>query len=377
MSTAVERVDALVIGAGVVGLAVARALALAGREVMVLESEAAIGTGTSSRNSEVIHAGIYYPAGSLKAQLCVKGKAMLYAYCAERGIAHQRCGKLIVANTPSQLAALPAILVKARANGVDDLVLLDRAQAQAMEPALECLGAVWSPSTGIVDSHALMLALQGDLEHAGGLVACHAAVRSLAVLEDGIEVLTADGMRLLARTVVNAVGLHACALAHRIEGLDSRHVPRAWYAKGSYFTLAGRSPFQRLIYPAPEPDKHLAGLGVHLTIDLGGQAKFGPDVQWTDDPTDLLVDSARGGAFYAEVRRYWPALPDGALLAGYAGIRPKISGPNEAAADFLIQGPETHGVPGLVNLFGIESPGLTSALAIAERVREIIQRGAP
>jgi L-2-hydroxyglutarate oxidase LhgO len=377
MSTAVERVDALVIGAGVVGLAVARALALAEREVMVLESEAAIGTGTSSRNSEVIHAGIYYPAGSLKAQLCVKGKAMLYAYCAERGIAHQRCGKLIVANTPSQLAALPAILDKARANGVDDLGLLDRAQAQALEPALECLGAVWSPSTGIVDSHGLMLALQGDLEHAGGLVACHAVVRSLAVLDDGIEVLTGDGMRLLARTVVNAVGLHACALAHRIEGLDPRHVPRAWYAKGSYFTLAGRSPFKHLIYPAPEPDKHLAGLGVHLTIDLGGQAKFGPDVQWTDDPADLLVDPARREAFYAEVRRYWPALPDGALLPGYAGMRPKISGPNEAAADFLIQGPDAHGVPGLVNLFGIESPGLTSALAIAERVRDIIRRGAP
>jgi L-2-hydroxyglutarate oxidase LhgO len=377
MSGALERVDALVIGAGVVGLAVARALALAGREVVALEREAAIGTGTSSRNSEVVHAGIYYPGGSLKAQLCVQGKAMLYAYCTERGIAHSRCGKLIVATTASQLAALPAIVEKARANGVDDLALLDRAQAQAMEPALECLGAVWSPSSGIVDSHALMLSLQGDLEHAGGLVACHAAVRSMAVCDDGIEVLTADGMRLLARTVVNAAGLDACALAQRIDGLDLRHVPRAWYAKGSYFTLAGRAPFQRLIYPAPDPDQHLAGLGVHLTIDLGGQAKFGPDVQWTDDPTDWQVDPARGDAFYAEVRRYWPALPDGALLPGYAGIRPKISGPNEPAADFLIQGPDAHGVPGLVNLFGIESPGLTSALAIAERVREITQRGAP
>jgi L-2-hydroxyglutarate oxidase LhgO len=377
MSEALERVDALVIGAGVVGLAVARALALAGREVMVLEREATIGTGTSSRNSEVIHAGIYYPAGSLKARLCVQGKAMLYAYGTERGIAHQRCGKLIVANTPSQLAALPAIIDKARANGVDDLALLDRAQAQAMEPALQCLGAVWSPSTGIVDSHALMLALQGDLEHAGGLVACHAVVQSLAVIENGIEVLTVDGLRLLARTVVNAAGLDACALARRIDGLDPRHAPRAWYAKGNYFTLSGRSPFQRLIYPAPEPDKHLAGLGVHLTIDLGGQAKFGPDVQWTDDPLDLQVDPARSDAFYAEVRRYWPALPDGALLPDYAGIRPKISGPHEPAADFLIQGPAVHGVPGLVNLLGIESPGLTSALAIAERVRDIIQRGAP
>jgi L-2-hydroxyglutarate oxidase LhgO len=373
----VERLDALVIGAGVVGLAVARALALAGREVVVLEREGAIGTGTSSRNSEVIHAGIYYPAGSLKAKLCVQGKAMLYAYCAERGIAHQRCGKLIVANTASQLAALPAILKKARANGVEDLVLLDRAQAQAMEPALACEAAVWSPSSGIVDSHALMLSLQGDLEQAGGLVACRAGVLSMALLEDGIEVLTADGLRLRARTVVNAAGLDACALAQRIVGLDPCHVPRAWFAKGSYFTLAGRSPFQRLIYPAPEPDKHLAGLGVHLTMDLGGQAKFGPDVQWTDDPTDWQVDPARGDAFYAEVRRYWPALPDGALRPGYAGIRPKISGPNEPAADFLIQGPGAHGVPGLVNLFGIESPGLTSALAIAEQVRDIIQLGAP
>lgn len=374
MSVAVERVDTLVIGAGVVGLAVARAMALAGREVMVLEREGAIGTGTSSRNSEVIHAGIYYPAGSLKARLCVQGKAMLYAHCAERGIAHLRCGKLIVATTPSQLASLPAIVNKAHVNGVEDLVLLDRSQAQAMEPALECLGAVWSPSTGILDSHALMLSLQGDLEHAGGLVACHAAVHSLAVVEGGIEVLTADGLRLLARTVVNAAGLDACAVARRIEGLDPSHVPRAWYAKGTYFTLAGRSPFQRLIYPAPEPDKHLAGLGVHLTIDLGGQAKFGPDVQWIDDPTDWRVDPARGDAFYGEVRRYWPALPDGALLPGYAGIRPKISGPHEAAADFLIQGPDTHGVPGLVNLFGIESPGLTSALAVAQRVTEITQR---
>lgn len=372
MSAAVERVDALVIGAGVVGLAVARALALAGREVMVLEREPAIGTGTSSRNSEVVHAGIYYPAGSLKARLCVLGKTMLYAYCAERGIAHQRCGKLIVANTPSQLAALPAIVDKARGNGVDDLVPLDRGQARAMEPALECLGAVWSPSTGIVDSHALMLALQGDLEHAGGLVACHSAVRSLAVVDGGIELLTADGLRLLAQTVVNAAGLDACALASSTQGLDPRHTPRAWYAKGSYFTLTGRSPFQRLIYPAPEPDKHLAGLGVHLTIDLGGQAKFGPDVQWTDDPTDLQVDPARGDAFVAEVRRYWPALPDGALLPGYAGMRPKISGPDEAAADFMIQGPAVHGVPGLVNLLGIESPGLTSALAIAEQVRDLL-----
>jgi L-2-hydroxyglutarate oxidase LhgO len=372
MSAPVERVDALVVGAGVVGLAVARALALAGREVMVLEGEGAIGTGTSSRNSEVIHAGIYYPAGSLKARLCVQGKAMLYAYCAERGVAHKRCGKLIVATTPSQLAALPAIVERARANGVDDLRQLTGEEARAMEPALQCLGAVYSPSTGIVDSHALMLALQGDLENAGGLVACRSPVRSLMVRDDGIEVVSDDGLRLLAQTVVNAAGLAACDLAAATEGLDPRHVPRAWYAKGSYFSRAGRSPFQCLIYPAPEPDKHLAGLGVHLTVDLGGQAKFGPDVQWTDNPLDLQVDPARGDAFYAEVRRYWPALPDGALLPDYAGIRPKISGPNEPAADFVVQGPAVHGIPGLVNLFGIESPGLTSALAIGEVVADLV-----
>lgn len=363
-----EKVDALVIGAGVVGLAVARALALAGRDVMVLEREATIGTGTSSRNSEVIHAGIYYPTGSLKAALCTQGKQALYAYCQERGVAHRRCGKLIVANTPSQLAALPAIVDKARANGVLDLRLLDARQARELEPALACLGAVHSPSTGIVDSHGLMLALQGDLEHAGGMVACHADVVHLAAARTGIEVSALDGTRLLARTVINAAGLSACDLASRIQGLDTRHVPKPWFAKGSYFTLSGRAPFTHLIYPAPEPDKHLAGLGVHLTLDLGGQAKFGPDVQWVDRVDDLQVDPARGDAFYAEVRRYWPALPDGALQPGYAGMRPKISGPHEPAADFVIQGPRVHGVPGLANLFGIESPGLTSCLAIADRV---------
>ncbi len=358
----------MVVGAGVVGLAVARALALAGREVMVLEQEAAIGTATSSRNSEVVHAGIYYPTGSLKARLCVAGRDMLYAYCAERGVAHRRCGKLIVANTPSQLAALPAILDKARANGVHDLQLLDRQQALQLEPGLECLGAVYSPSTGIVDSHGLMLSLQGELENAGGMVICHAVVERINATPAGLEVHTADGTRLLARTLVNSAGHGACALAARVQGLDARHVPQAWFAKGSYFTLAGRSPFSRLIYPAPEPDKHLAGLGVHLTIDLGGQAKFGPDVQWVDRADDLQVDPARGDAFYAEVWRYWPGLPDGALMPGYAGMRPKISGPHEPAADFVIQGPAVHGVPGLVNLFGIESPGLTSCLAIADHV---------
>ena len=367
-----ESVDAVVIGAGVVGLAVARALALAGREVMVLEREAAIGQGTSSRNSEVIHAGIYYPAGSLKAQLCVRGRALLYEYCAERGVNHRRCGKLIVANTASQEQALTGIIEKARANGVHDLVLLTREQACAMEPSLECRAAVHSPSTGIVDSHGLMLSLQGDLEHAGGMVACHSAVNRLQRDADGWVIHAEDGTALRANMVVNAAGLHACTLGQRTEGLDPSHVPRPWYAKGNYFTLAGRSPFTRLVYPAPEPDKHLAGLGVHLTIDLGGQAKFGPDVQWVDGPDDLQVDPARGDGFYAEVRKYWPGLLDGALLPGYAGMRPKINGPHEAAADFRIDGPAQHGQPGLVNLFGIESPGLTSSLAIGERVAALL-----
>jgi L-2-hydroxyglutarate oxidase LhgO len=364
-----DKVELVVIGAGVVGLSVARSLALSGREVLVLEREAAIGMGTSSRNSEVIHAGIYYPAGSLKARLCVQGRQMMYGYCAERGIDHRRCGKLIVAHTPTQVAGLPGIVAKACANGVKDLVMLSAAEARALEPHLACEAALLSPSTGIVDSHGLMLALQGDLEHAGGMVVCHSAVAAVSKTDGGFVVRTADGSELLARMLVNAAGLQACSVAERIGGLPAAQVPRPWYAKGNYFTLTtGRSPFERLIYPAPEPDKHLAGLGVHLTIDLGGQVKFGPDVQWMEDPHDLSVDPARGETFCAEVRRYWPGLPDGGLQPGYAGMRPKISGPHEAAADFRIDGPAVHGVPGLVNLFGIESPGLTSSLAIGEHV---------
>ncbi len=367
-----ETVDVAVIGAGVVGLAVARAFALQGREVLLLEREASFGSGTSARNSEVIHAGIYYPAGSLKAGLCVRGREMLYAYCAERHIARQRCGKLIVATTPSQAAALPVLVRKAATNGVSDLQCLSAAQAKALEPELTCTAAVLSPSTGIVDSHALMLSLLGDLENAGGLLACHSKVERLVCHAGGIDIHSADGTQLRARTVVNAAGLAACDLASRTEGLAASMVPRAWWAKGQYFTLTGRSPFSRLIYPAPEPEQHLAGLGVHLTIDLGGQAKFGPDVQWVDDPQDLAVDPAHAAAFYQAVRRYWPALPDGALLPGYAGMRPKISGPHEPAADFRIDGPAAHGVPGLVNLFGIESPGLTSCLALGEYVAALV-----
>ena len=298
----------------------------------------------------------------------MRGKQLLYAYCTERGIGHRRCGKLIVATSQAQVVQLQGIIAKAAANGVDDLVLLTRDEARALEPALECVAAVHSPSTGIVDSHGLMLALQGDLEHAGGMLAFNSPLASACVTAQGIELCARDGTQLRARTVVNAAGVHAPTLARHFEGLDPAHIPGEYYAKGNYFTLAGRSPFNRLIYPVPEA----AGLGVHLTIDLGGQAKFGPDVQWVETPDDLVVDPARGLAFYAEVRKYWPGLPEGALQPGYAGIRPKISGPGEAARDFLIQGPAEHGVPGLVNLFGIESPGLTSSLAIGEHVADLL-----
>jgi L-2-hydroxyglutarate oxidase LhgO len=359
-----DEFDCAVIGAGVVGLAVARALALQGREVIVLETEGAIGTGTSSRNSEVIHAGIYYPQGSLKARLCVEGKWLLYDYAGERGLPHRRCGKLIVATAEPQVAQLTEIMAKAGANGVDDMVLLSGDQARAMEPQLQCLAALYSPSTGIVDSHALMLSLQGDLESAGGVVALKSGVVGAECPGDAIVLKTQDGTRLRCNSVVNSAGLAAPALARQFDGLPVASVPSAHFAKGNYFTLAGRAPFSRLIYPVPEA----AGLGVHLTLDLGGQVKFGPDVQWVDSADDLVVDPVRGEGFYAEVRKYWPGLPDGALMPGYAGMRPKISGPGEAAADFMIAGPAVHGVPGLVNLFGIESPGLTSSLAIGSHV---------
>jgi L-2-hydroxyglutarate oxidase LhgO len=372
-STGVDKVDGVVIGAGVVGLAVARALALSpagmGKDWLILEAASAIGTGTSSRNSEVIHAGIYYPQNSLKARWCVQGREMLYAYAKERGVPHRRCGKLIVATQASQVDQLQVIQDKARANGVHDLVWLSATQAMDMEPALSCLAALHSPSTGIVDSHALMLSYQGDFEHSGGLVAFNAQVKAADCRADGIVLQMADGTELLASVVVNAAGLTAPWLAKEFQGLAAPHVPAAYFAKGNYFTLSGRSPFSRLIYPVPEA----AGLGVHLTLDLGGQAKFGPDVEWVASPDDLVVDPARGDAFYAEVRKYWPALQDGGLIPGYAGIRPKINAPHEAARDFVLDGPATHGVPGLVNLFGIESPGLTSSLAIGAAVVQALQ----
>ena len=364
-----ESVDCVVIGAGVVGIAVARALAQVGREVLVLEAADAIGTETSSRNSEVIHAGIYYPQGSLMARLCVQGRHMLYAFCAEHGVEARRCGKLIVATSAAEAERLGAIRLRAEANGVDDMRLLGAAEAQALEPALHCTAALLSPSTGVVDSHAYMLALQGEAEAAGALFAFLSPVAGGAVTEAGVtlEVGGAEPMALSCRLVVNAAGLHAPGLARRIQGMPSQLVPQTYYAKGNYFTLAGRSPFSRLIYPVPVP----GGLGVHLTIDLGGQARFGPDVEWVDR-LDYTVDPRRADGFYEAVRRYWPALPDGALQPGYAGIRPKIVPPGAPAQDFVLQGPATHGVAGLVNLFGIESPGLTAAIAVGEMVRQIV-----
>jgi len=360
-------VDAVVVGAGVVGLAVARALALAGREVVVLEAESAIGTGTSSRNSEVIHAGIYYPKDSLKARFCVAGRQRLYPYCAERGIGHRRCGKLIVATHESQIPGLRDLESKARANGVDDVEWLDGATAMAMEPALRCVAALHSPSTGIIDSHGLMLAYQGDAEAAGAVLAFRTPLTGGTVTEKGVHIKTggAEPMELIAGELVNAAGLFAQPVAASLSGLDPATVPPRYFAKGNYFSLAGRAPFSRLIYPAPEQ----AGLGVHLTLDLAGQAKFGPDVEWVDD-INYDVDPARCEGFYAAVRTYWPELADDALLPAYSGIRPKIQAPGEAAVDFIIQGPAEHGVPGLVNLYGIESPGLTSSLALADAVLE-------
>ncbi|MGN6083522.1 NAD(P)/FAD-dependent oxidoreductase [Trinickia sp.] len=367
-----DEIECVVIGAGVVGLAIARALAERGRETIVLEASEAIGTGTSSRNSEVIHAGLYYPRGSLKATLCVRGREMLYEYCAERGVPHQRCGKLLVATARNQLPQLAAIEARGKENGVLDLIRLSGADAQELEPALQCEAAVFSPQTGIVDSHQLLLALQGDAERAGAVCAFHSPVQSVEA-RAGRFVVAVGGespTTLSAACVINSAGLHANALARKIRGLDARHVPPLYLARGTYFSISGRAPFSRLIYPMPNE----AGLGVHLTIDLGGQARFGPDVEWVDT-INYDVDPRRADAFYAAIREYWPELPDGGLQPAYAGIRPKLSGPGEPAADFVIQGPAAHGVRGLVNLFGIESPGLTASLAIALRVCEMVGRG--
>ncbi|HEX4171539.1 MAG TPA: NAD(P)/FAD-dependent oxidoreductase [Acetobacteraceae bacterium] len=367
-----EWVDCVVVGAGVVGLAVARALALAGREVLILEAAEGIGTETSSRNSEVIHAGIYYPAGSLMARFCVAGRRRLYAYCADKGVPHANCGKLIVATNAQEDAMLAGIKRRAEANGVEGMRVLSAAEAIALEPNLSCTSALLSPMTGIIDSHAFMLALQGDAENAGAVAAFFSPVAGGRLVQGGVEIDVggAEPITLRCRLLINSTGLHAPWFASRVAGMPAGRIPTAYYAKGNYFTLSGRSPFSRLIYPVPVP----GGLGVHLTIDLGGQARFGPDVQWIDT-IDYTVDPARADSFYTAVRTYWPALKDGALQPGYAGIRPKILPPGTPAQDFVVQGPQTHGVPGLINLFGIESPGLTAALALADYVVKVAATG--
>ena len=364
-----DRVEAVVIGAGLLGLAVARALALAGREVVILEAEDAIGTHTSSRNSEVIHAGIYYPKGSLKARACVEGRRLLYAYCAGRGLPHRRCGKLIVATDAAQLDELESIRQRAHANGVTDVVRVSPAQVRAMEPELRCVAALHSPSTGIIDSHALMLAYLGDAENAGAMLALKSPLQRAIVRPEGIELHVAGAEPLLAAQVVNSAGLTAPSVARRIEGYPAQLVPRELYAKGNYYTLARRAPFSRLVYPVPEP----GGLGVHVTLDLGGRARFGPDVEWVEG-IDYTVDPRRAEGFYAAIRRYWPGLPEGALEPGYSGIRPKITGRGEPPADFVLQGPREHGVGGLVQMYGIESPGLTASLALADHVAVLVSQ---
>ena len=363
-----DKVDCVVIGAGVIGLAAARRLAQAGREVVVLEAAEGIGTITSSRNSEVIHAGIYYPAGSLMARMCVSGKQMLYEYCREHGVPHRNCGKLIVASTAKETEKLQSIRAHAEANGVLDMQTLSGEAAHALEPALNCDAALLSPSTGIIDSHAYMLALRGDAEDAGAAFAFHTPVLAAKAAHGGIE-LDAGGetpMNLACDLLINAAGLSAPAVARGIDGMPIDLIPHAYLAKGNYFSCSARAPFSHLIYPVPEP----GGLGVHLTLDMAGQARFGPDVEWVDH-IDYAVDPARSERFYPAIRRYWPTLPDGALMPSYSGIRPKIVPPAVASQDFLIQGPKDHGVAGLINLFGIESPGLTSSLAIADYVGEL------
>lgn len=369
-----EKVDTVVIGAGVVGLAVARELALAGREVIVLEAEESIGNHTSSRNSEVIHAGIYYPKGSLKARLCVEGKHALYDYCRTRGIPHLNCGKVLVAASPAEIPAVLGYIDKACANGVNDLRRISLDELHELEPAVTAVAAVYSPSTGIIDSHAYMLALEGDLENAGGSVVFRSPVVRGEVTGDGLalEVGGSEPMSICCELLVNSAGLLAPSVARGIHGIPVASIPPQHFAKGHYYTLSGKSPFNRLVYPMAGPGH----LGVHVTIDLGGQARFGPDIEWIDG-IDYRFDDARGPLFYQAIRQYYPALKDGALQPGYTGIRPKICGPNEPAADFMIQGPREHRVPGLVNLYGIESPGLTASLAIAQLVRLMLLGTAP
>jgi L-2-hydroxyglutarate oxidase LhgO len=368
-------VEVVVIGGGVIGLAIARELALVGREVWVVEKNAQLGEETSSRNSEVIHAGLYYEAGSLKGALCVEGKGLLYAYCEARGVPHARLTKLVVAAAEDEITALESVAARAAGNGVTDLRMLAGAEARRLEPALLAAAALLSPTSGVIDSHALMLALTGEAEAHGATVIRNAPVRGGALRGDGriaLDVATDPPARLVAAHVVNAAGLWAQAVARRLEGIDPASIPGQKLAKGAYFTLRGRSPFARLIYPVPGG----GGLGVHVTLDLAGRARFGPDVEWLDvagpEAIDYTVDPRRADAFYGAIRRYWPGLRDGALLPDYAGVRPKLAMADGQNVDFRIDGGARHGAPGHVMLYGIESPGLTAALAVARRVRALI-----
>jgi L-2-hydroxyglutarate oxidase LhgO len=355
----------LVVGAGVVGLAAARALAMAGHEVIVAEAADAIGTGISSRNSEVIHAGLYYPTGSLRAVHCPRGRRMLYAFCDSHGVPHRKCGKLVVAIHAGEAARLATILDQARANGVEGVAIIDGAHATRLEPQLACAAAMCSPETGIVDSHRLMLALRGDLEDHGGVIAFNTPIVRLARASGGWEASFGGGEAgsITVDAVVNCAGLGAQQLARATQAYPPERIPRLVLAKGNYFSYAGRPAFSRLIYPVPVP----GGLGVHVTLDLAGRMRFGPDVEWIERE-NYDVAPGRAAAFYARIRDYWPALPDNSLAPDYAGIRPKLTGAGEPAADFMIEGPRQHGLPHMVHLFGIESPGLTCALSLAEEI---------
>ena len=363
-------VDCIVIGAGVIGLAAARAMARGGREVLILERGRQFGMQTSSRNSEVIHAGIHYEPGSLKARLCVAGRDLLYRYCAERGIGHRRCGKLTVATAENQVATLEHIERNALASGVMDLEWLDAGQARRIEPQLHCVRALSSPSTGIIDSHAYMQSLLADAEAAGANISYGTEVVSLRPTPAGIETCIAEESdpAVRAHLVVNCAGLQAHRVAASIEGFPAQHIPTVSFAKGSYFSLTGASPFTRLVYPAPRAGGHL---GIHMTIDLAGAARFGPDTEWVD-VVDYAVEPQRVSIFADVIRQYWPGLDAARLYPAYAGIRPKISGAGEATRDFCISGPQDHGFAGIVNLFGMESPGLTASLALGEYITDLI-----
>jgi L-2-hydroxyglutarate oxidase LhgO len=374
-----EQVDCVVIGAGVIGLAVAREMALQGRETILLERENAFGTITSARNSEVIHAGIYYPKDSLKATLCVEGNRLLYEYCRDHQVATKAYGKLIVASDEKQIDDLQAIFYKAQQNGVPQIKLITGQGANSLEPNLNCYAAILSSTTGIVDSHGYMLSLLGGFEDAGGMIAYQSPLIAAKPIGNNarygyeLDIGGAGAMRIQTKLLINCAGLSAPAVAQKIEGLGDHNIPKAYFAKGNYFSLSGKSPFNHLIYPIPEP----GGLGVHLTLDMGGQAKFGPDVEWLnvegEDQIDYKVDAKRGDDFYQAVRRYWPDLKDGALQPDYSGVRAKIVPPNAPAGDFCFDGPRQHQMEGLYNLYGFESPGLTSSLAIAKHLEAQIK----